>query len=397
MTRPRIRANTHIHLPPNFSAFDSVDEAVDYANSEDIVILGASNYYDHTVYREFAERCRAWKVAPLFGIEILAMDARLRDTGIKVNDPGNPGKTYLCGKGIAHFAEPTAAAQALLSRIRTADEQRMRVMTQRLDIAMSLRGFGGELAADRIIDQIAKRCGAPRKTVVLQERHLAQALQGALFDRILDFERLEFLADLLGAMPRCAPNDSVAVQNAIRSHLLKTGKPAFVEEKYVSVEEAKRLVLELGGIPSYPVLLDGAKPLCPFEETPETLIANVRALGTAACELIPVRNRPEMLERYVLPLRAAGFAVTAGTEHNTLEMIPIAPTALDGAPIPEAVQRIFGEGALVALGHQTRVLAGETGFVDHDGHPNAAYTDAESRIRAFAAMGEAAVGKLIET
>ena len=36
------------------------------------------------------------------------MQADLRDAGIKVNDPGNPGKTYLCGKGITRFDDDVA-------------------------------------------------------------------------------------------------------------------------------------------------------------------------------------------------------------------------------------------------------------------------------------------------
>ena len=48
------------------------------------------------------------------------MQADLRDAGVKVNDPGNPGKTYICGKGITRFdamtPEATAAARASIRR-----------------------------------------------------------------------------------------------------------------------------------------------------------------------------------------------------------------------------------------------------------------------------------------
>ena len=42
-----------------------------------------------------------------------------------------------------------------------------------------------------------------------------------------------------------------------------------------------------------------------------------------------------MLARYVRAMREAGLFVTAGTEHNTLDLLPIEPTCLDGAPIPD--------------------------------------------------------------
>ena len=44
--------------------------------------------------------------------------------------------------------------------------------------------------------------------------------------------------------------------------LMKAGKPAFVEERFLSFEDAHRLIRELGGIPSYPPLADSASPIC---------------------------------------------------------------------------------------------------------------------------------------
>ncbi len=47
------RVNAHIHLPPNFSAFESVAEAVDLAAQQGVGVLGVSNYYDYEVYGDF--------------------------------------------------------------------------------------------------------------------------------------------------------------------------------------------------------------------------------------------------------------------------------------------------------------------------------------------------------
>src|ERR1051326_3325450 len=66
-------ANAHIHLPPNFSAFDSVDQAVRLAAEERIGVLGISNYYDYSVYGEFVDLAGKAGVFPLFGLEIIAM------------------------------------------------------------------------------------------------------------------------------------------------------------------------------------------------------------------------------------------------------------------------------------------------------------------------------------
>ena len=65
LARPAM--NAHIHLPPNFSAFDSVDEAIARAVTENIRVLGVSNYYDFDVYGAFIAQARAANIFPLFG------------------------------------------------------------------------------------------------------------------------------------------------------------------------------------------------------------------------------------------------------------------------------------------------------------------------------------------
>src|SRR5579859_4829126 len=117
----RLRVNAHIHLPPNFSAFDSVAQAVDLAAEQDVRVLGASNYYDYGVYAEFAARAGERGIFPLFGLEIIALIDDLVRAGIKINDPGNPGKMYLCGKGITRFDPMSAEAAGLLEVIRDKD------------------------------------------------------------------------------------------------------------------------------------------------------------------------------------------------------------------------------------------------------------------------------------
>jgi hypothetical protein len=198
------------------------------------------------------------------------------------------------------------------------------------------------------------------------------------------------LERLFGA-PSKRPDDAVSVQNEIRSYLMKAGRPAYERETFVGFEHAYRLVLALGGIPCYPTLADGANPICAFEEPVEELVAALKARGIYSAELIPLRNRPEVLSRYVHALRQAGLVVTAGTEHNTLDLSPLEPACLDGAPVPEDLQAIFWEGACVVAAHQHRVSRGEPGFVDPEGRLNADYDADEARIRSFAEIGAALI------
>lgn len=347
-----MNANTHIHLPPNFSAFDCVANAVGAAAREGLTLLGASNYYDFTVYAEFERLAHARGITPLFGIEIVARNEELAEQGVKVNDPGNPGKVYLCGKGITRFRAFTPEAARLMERIRCGDAERMREMTARLSAVFAERGLPLGIAADDVVEMVVRRHGAPRETVYLQERHVAQAFQEAVFAAVPEAERSERLSAVFDAPLATSPADAAAVQGEIRSRLMKAGKPAFVEESFVTVGEAVRLVWELGGIPCYPVLADGASPICAFETPVSALIERLEAWDIRAAEFIPPRNAPEVLEEYVTALRDAGFTVTAGTEHNTLDPLPLTPACKGGAPIPPRVRAIFDEGAERLAAHQ---------------------------------------------
>lgn len=388
---PDFRFNTHIHLPPNFSAFDSVSQAVDLAAAQGLGVLGASNYYDFEVYREFASRAAGSGIYPLFGLEIIALLEDLQQAGIKINDPGNPGKLYLCGKGITRFSPLSAEAASLLGTIRESDATRMARMTGRLSAVFSAAGFDLGLDAEAIRQRIVRRHGSPVETVYLQERHLAQAFQEVLFERVAGPERAALLERLFG-VPAKKPDDAVSVQNEIRSHLMKAGRPAYEPETFVGFDHAYRLVLALGGIPCYPTLADGASPICAFETPVAALIAGIQARGIHCAELIPLRNRPEVLAEYVLAMRAAGLVVTAGTEHNTLDLVPLEPECLGGAPVPDELRAIFWEGACVVAAHQHRVSQGRAGFVDASGQPHSGYATADERIRAFAEIGAEVIG-----
>ena len=56
-------------------------------------------------------RPRAAGIVPLFGVEFITIvDAARARTGIRINDPANPGRMYLCGKGVGPFEPPTPTA-----------------------------------------------------------------------------------------------------------------------------------------------------------------------------------------------------------------------------------------------------------------------------------------------
>lgn len=387
--RPRV--NAHVHMPPNFSAFESVPQALDLATDQGIGVLCASNYYYYDVYADFAAGAAQRGIFPLFGTEVISLVDDLVRDGVKVNDPGNPGRMYMCGKGVTRFEDLSDRAAELLGFIRTSDRNRMAEMTRKLAVIFAERGCDTGLTAEGIVQRVCKRHGCRVEEVILQERHIAQAFQEVLFEKTPEDQRAAMLSKVLGVEYGGDPTDAVKAQGQIRSHLMKAGKSAFVTEQFVSFEQARELILELGGIPCYPTLADGADPICPFESPVETLIENVKQRGLSCVEFIPIRNQPDVLRQYVTALRAAGLAVAGGTEHNTLDLLPIEPTCVGGAAVPEEVKAIFWEGACVMAAHQFLVAHGECGFVDNKGEPNSKYADAESRIESFAKLGAAVI------
>lgn len=361
------RYNTHIHIPPNFSAFDDVNQVADLAESEGIAVLGASNYYDYMVYLDFGSRLAERGIYPLFGLEVIALDPELQAQGRRINDPANPGKIYICGKSITRFGAPPPRARELLDGIRDRDSRRMSEMTAKIEAIFTAAGFATGLNANKIVDKVVSRHECPPESVCLQERHLVQAFQERLFELVPESARTEALGKILGVTPKSAPDDFVGIQGEIRSQLLKAGKPAYVPETFDTVANAHAMILELGGIPCYPVLADGVSPICELEATPRELGETLLGMGFHAAEFIPTRNSPEVLVEYVTTLRKMGLIVTAGTEHNTLDLIPIEPTCAKGVPIPQEAAEVFREGACIIAAHQHLGMKGEPGFVHLDG------------------------------
>lgn len=382
--------NTHVHLPPNFSAFDRVGELVAAAGREGVAALGASNYSDFRIYGPFADACRAAGILPLFGLEVVSVQEELRSDGVLVNDPDNPGRTYLCGKAIGGWAAPRPAAAALVEAIRRASDDRIRGLAGRLAGCFREAGFGAGPHIADIVEDVAARNGVPAAWVVLQERHLALAFQEAVFRELGPSRRVALFERLFGDPP-VDPVSPLAVADAIRSRLMKAGRPAFVPEAAVSFEDANRLVLELDGIPCYPTLADGATPVCPWEDPPEALAERLVGRGIHLAELIPPRNRPNVVDAYVGAFRAAGILVLAGTEHNTRRQIPFEPLCADGARPSPAARAAFREGTFVVAAHQHLVGSGRAGYVDREGRLNQGFADGEARIRWFAELGAALV------
>jgi methylmalonyl-CoA mutase cobalamin-binding subunit len=368
--------NTHVHVPPNFSAFASPEDVVETARAEGARAIGISNFYDQQVYGRFAELCRAAGIVPLFGLEFITLVPDLEAAGIRVNDPANPGRMYVCGKGIDPLREKTAAAAATAAEIREGNDSRAAAMVQRLDAHLQEAGLPTRLTSAAIAADVAARGGVPVAFVSLQERHIARAVEEAVSAMPAD-GRATVLAMAYGASAKASFDDPVAMQGEVRSRLLKAGTPGFAPEVPLSFESAYAYVLAMGGIPCYPTLADGVEPVCPFEEPASELAARLVERGIHLAELIPIRNRSSVVDAYVAAFRAVGIEVVAGTEHNTADRIPFDPACTDG-PMSDVARAAFWRGTCIVAAHQARVAAGLPGYVDAQG---ALASDVEELVR----------------
>ncbi len=342
--------NSHIHLPPNFSTFNTIEEVVKKAKEEGIKVIGCSNYYDYSIYDVFVEKCFCNGIVPLVGTEVIVFVDELARKNIRVNDPNNPGRMYLCGKALVGFDSLSEKANGILEQIRRNDVMRIKKMIDKLNEVFKKYKIDIRLDEREIKEKVADRCGCGVGVVYLQERHLARVCQEEIFGRFGVDERKEVLGRFGNVNFDC--NDEAKVQNFIRSVLLKVGKPAYVEEKFIDFELAVEFINELGGVVCYPVLADGAEPICEFEYPVDRLIENLKKRRIEWVEFIPLRNDVKKLVEYVSRLDESGFIILAGTEHNTPSKDSLEPRCKGGVLIPEEINIVFRKGVCYSLGVQ---------------------------------------------
>ena len=387
-TRPRMAFNTHLHVPPNFSAFTTVEDAVAPSAREGVKVIGTSNFHDFGVYDRFDAAAKQHGLAALFGLEFISLLEEEQRNGVKINDPANPGRAYVCGKGIPAPTDPSPETKAFMDAAKASNEERTSAMIDLIRDLFAKAGLKVDVTYQSIVDVIAERAEVPQEWVVLQERHVALGFQVALFENIPVENRAALLEKVYGQAPKAAPDDAIATQGELRSRLMKAGCPAFIEETPVLFTDALKFIRGLGAITIYPTLADGVIPICGYEDPVEDLIERMAGHDIYGAELIPVRNTPEVVEKYVKTWREAGIFVMVGTEHNTQERIPVAPTCLNSVPLSDDVMDITWEGTCIVAAHQHLMQQGKAGYVDGNGKLNPTFPDAETRMRYFAEMGE---------
>jgi hypothetical protein len=270
--------NVHVHSNHSFSVFRSATEAVAHAVQAGVEIFGLNDFFTTAGAAEFHAACALVQMPGIVSLECIAIDRPSQSAGTLLNDPANPSKVYLCGKAVTQPDEPVANRR--LAELRGHQERRNRALTVKADAHVQrVLGLSGPTWQD-----VVGQTPAGNTT----ERHVAKAIQLSL-QRHAAAGR-DFSADFLAVVGESAKSADADQQNQIRSHLLKVGKPCYVDEDpaaFPDIIELRDVFLHLGAIPVYPIL---GNPITSGEQDIATLFDRIAAWGFHAVELIPARN-----------------------------------------------------------------------------------------------------------
>jgi hypothetical protein len=379
--------NAHLHTPYSFSAFNSVEQIFKMATAEGMSVLGINDFFVTDGYESFYRQSLQHRIFPLFNIEFIGLLIREQKNNIRVNDPNNPGRTYFCGKGLNYPFELELQYECLLNNIRQESQIQVKEMIEKTNSILYDLDPKLSLKYSEIKQLYAKE--------LVRERHIARAVRAAIFSKYLtEPERAGFYKQLFGGKEvKSDINNEAALENEIRANLLKAGGRAFVPEDpdaFLPVPEIIEIILNAGGIPCYPVLLDDANgKFTEYESDMQLLRKELEAMNVFCIELIPGRNALNILKKFVQYFHDNKFVVTFGTEHNTPELIPLLVKARDNQALDADLKKISWEGASVIAAHQYLHANGEEGYIRSDGQAN------QDKLDDFIELGKAVIEKFI--
>jgi hypothetical protein len=360
--------NAHLHTPYSFSAFTDISQALNMAVNENVKVAGINDFYTTDGYKEWAEACITRKIFPLFNIEYISLNREDQAVGIRVNDPNNPGRTYLSGKGLTYPVKLKEPYASQLESVRNESNIQVQQMCEKLNEVLSNSNAAFQLDFEDIKLKMTKG--------MVRERHLAKALREKInsqFTTAVD-QQLFYKAIFGGKALKSDIKKFAAIENEIRGNLLKAGGAAFITESpeaFLDMEMVCQIILKSGGIPTYPFLADDKSGnFTAFESPKERVIEILRKRNICSVEFITTRNSLAVLEEYAGYFNENGFVVTFGTEHNTPAMEPVELFARNGTPLSEMLLSINYEGACITAAHQYLIAIEGIGYLDKDGKPN---------------------------
>ncbi|MCK4746397.1 MAG: hypothetical protein KAT15_05150, partial [Bacteroidales bacterium] len=208
---------------------------------------------------------------------------------------------------------------------------------------------------------------------LVRERHIARAIREAVNATVVSIDgQNEFFRQLFeGKVLSASLNDAAAVENEIRSVILKKGGKAFVPEDsdaFPGLETIIDLILDAGGVPCYPVLLDDKDGnMTGFEGEWDRMDERLQSLNVSCLELIPARNSLEKLSEFVDYFLGKKYIITFGTEHNSPGLMPITVRVEKDKQLTPQMKKVSYDGCCALAAHQYLVARGDEGLVNEQG------------------------------
>ncbi len=330
------------------------------AAAEDVRIVGINDFYSMDGYREWNDECATRHLYPMFNIEFISLNSEDQAAGLRVNDPNNPGRTYLSGKGLAYPVILSGKEAQMLADVRAESNAQVERMCAKLNAHLDEVKAGFNVDFKYIVKELTR--GSVR------ERHLAKALRMAVDAgcRKLRGQAHPLRKDIRRPALKSAPENDAAVENEIRSKLLKSGGAAFVPE-----DPKAFLPMETVCRSSRPPA--ESRPIRSLRTTPRAISPTSRATsqkaadtlkkrGFKSVEFITTRNTTAVLEEVTDYLQDEGFIVTFGSEHNTPALEPIRLRTRDNAEgLSEKLRVTNYRGACAVAAHQAGLNSIEAG------------------------------------
>jgi hypothetical protein len=377
------QVNAHLHTPHSFSFFESIPEIFSQAVEENVRVLGINDFFLADGFGEFYEEAVRSRIFPMFNIEIVGLMVREQYDRFRINDPVNPGRTYLSGKGLDYPFHLEESLACELDSLRMEIQQYVKQIIENASRIISETEPGLRLKYSEIKRVFAKG--------FVTERHISKAIRSLIFERFnKPGERAKILKRLLASNKLKADiDDHAEVENEIRSRFLKSGGRAHVKEEssaFIPVSEALQIIRNAGGIPCYSVLLDDEKGRCTeYEANKQILLNELQSRNIQCIEFLPARNNPDILRDYARFFRDNDFIILFGTAHSTPEKKPLRVCTRDGRFLDDELAGISFEGASIIAAHQYLRARGESGYIDAGGHYKT------SRKEEFTALGKAVI------
>jgi predicted metal-dependent phosphoesterase TrpH len=367
--------NLHLHTNESFSLFKSPTEAAWFCHRAGIEVCGINDHYTIKGHKEFREACKILGQKATYSIEAIALSTESKMKGERYNDPKNPGRVYLCGKGVIHPLESDSSNEKLLKAIKNELKNRCTKMTKKANSLINDIDSSLKITFDDVLKL------TPHGNVT--ERHIAQAITNLINNKFQNINsRRRFLFKLVGNIKDEDIIHEYKLQNLIRNRLLKAGGPAFVEEPskaFPSIERIVQLFRGYGSIPTYPIL---GNPITEKEISLDALFHELEQFKIFAVEVIPRRNTKKRLDTIFKIAKKYGLPIFNGTEHNT----KTPSSLLDKFSSNSTYLHTFKRGANLLLGHSFLSINTGEGYINLDGELT--FQDREKGIDFFSFIGK---------